>query len=894
MSQSKGPRILALTALLAAAGLSLPAIAIWVGGSHRFRGVFVGACAAVFLVLVGLVARAVQRQVAALERARSEADQERTLAHLLQEQERRAAAELAGATEALRASEAFLGSLVENLPVAIYRRDAGGRLVFGNRRYCEHWGRSWSELRGKTDIDLSGPERGRQRADDNLRVMATRQPLETVEQQTAPDGKARWIHIIKVPVTDRDNRVIGTQGMFWDVTATKRVELDRALVSAFLAHVPDNVYFKDRNSRFIAVSASMLRFFGRADPAEIVGRTDADFFSADHAGPALADEQRILRTGESILGQLEREVWPDGRVTWAITSKLPLRNEGGEIIGTFGLSKDMTEHKRAEEALEAAKEAAEAAARTKNEFIANVSHEIRTPMNGIIGMTSLLLDTKLDPLQREFAETVRQSADALLTLVNDILDFAKFEAGKLAFEALDFDLVETVEGSVDMLAERAQAKGIELACEVLPEVPPWLRGDPGRLRQVLVNLVGNAIKFTERGEVVVRVVLLSEDADGTVLRFAVTDTGIGIPPEVCGRLFEAFTQADSSTTRRYGGTGLGLAISKRIVNMMRGEIGLESEARKGSTFWFTARFDRGAGPPADPTARARAQDLVNLRVLVVDDNATNRQILRHQLSAWRMQRGSAGSGPDALKLLRAAADDGAPYDAALLDMQMPEMDGLSLARAIKDDPAIAGTRLIILTSLGHFMSPEELKAAGIDAYLVKPVKQSRLFDCLANVMGHAAEGGFSQAAIQAAPGSDLLPAARILLAEDNQVNQKVAFGLLKKLGYHAHAVADGSEVIAALDKAAYDVIFMDCQMPEMDGYEATRLIRRSERDAARAGRGHPHVHIVAMTANALAGDREKCLAAGMDDYVSKPASLTELRAALRKWDAAHAAPRSDP
>jgi two-component system, sensor histidine kinase and response regulator len=673
---------------------------------------------------------------------------------------RREARERTRVAAALESSKAFLHSIVENLPVCIFSKDANSRFTFANRRFCEDQKKSLAELVGTSDYDHYPEARAKKFEEQEKTVMETRRPFETVERRARPDGESYWLQIIKVPVIDDRGQVIGTQGMYWDVTARER----------------------------------------------------------------------------------------------------------------------------GEEALKAAKDAAESAARAKSDFLANMSHEIRTPMNAIIGMTGLLLDTKLEPLQYEFAETVRNSADNLLTIINDILDFSKIEAGKLTFETLDFDLVEVVEGTLDMLAERAQAKGIELASAIPPDVFSRLQGDPGRLRQILLNLIGNAIKFTERGEVVVRVFKESDTETDVLLRFSVIDTGIGIPPEVQSKLFHAFTQADSSTTRRYGGTGLGLAISRQLVQMMGGEIDVQSTPGKGTTFWFTARFQKQTGEPKAAPDQYR-RDLFNLRVLVVDDNATNRQILRHQIFAWKMQKGSAASGHEALKILRAAATAGTPYDLALLDMQMPEMDGLTLARAIKADPAIASTRLIILTSLGHLLSTQELKAAGIDAFLVKPVKQSRLFDCLVDVMGRSeAENIFSKSAsLPEAPAASDLPKVHALLAEDNRVNQKVALGQLQKLGCHADVAANGIEVLEAIPRIPYDVIFMDCQMPEMDGYEASRAIRSRERDPEHACPWKAPIYIIAMTANAMQGDREKCLAAGMDDYVSKPARLSELQAALDRW-----------
>jgi PAS domain S-box-containing protein len=666
-------------------------------------------------------------------------------------------------------------------------------------------------------------------------------------------------------------------------TAQLRDQLEKeALLEARHRDIIDNasdfIFTLDHEGRLTSFNPAGERMTGLARD-KALGRSFHDLLAPDDSVDPLPIFALRSENDPAITCQTRFKT-ADDRIIWVEICARAIR-QPGQSHGLLGVARDISERKQIEEELLRARDAAEANTRAKSAFLANMSHEIRTPMNGVIGMSNLLLDTRLSDEQRDFAETIRNSAESLLTVLNDILDFSKIEAGKLQFETIDFDLNETVESTLELLAARASDKGLELASYLPSELPRWIRGDPGRLRQVLINLIGNAIKFTEKGEVVIAVALERETDDDVRLHFEVTDTGPGLDAEAQSRLFQPFSQADGSTTRKFGGTGLGLAISKQIVHLMEGQIGVRSSPGHGATFWFTVRLDKQPyGGPRELPPRVTA--LSGLRALIVDDNATNRKILQHYCVSWGVRGEPVISAAAALVSLREAATSGDPFQLVLTDYQMPEMDGLMLAREIMNDAKISGSRVVLLTSWDRRFTREELTECGVIRMLVKPIRQQDLLGALLRCVriGFGTNSGGSNLPSRSnPPAEDPAPrvaptgrALRVLVAEDNIVNQRVASLQLRNLGHTVEIAANGLEVLKALETSTYDVIFMDGQMPELDGYQTTRRIRLNP---ATVG-----IRIIAMTANAMQGDRERCLEAGMDDYISKPTRPEDLQAAL--------------
>jgi two-component system, sensor histidine kinase and response regulator len=766
-------------------------------------------------------------------------------------------------------AEASYHALVDSLPLCLILKDLKGRLTFANRRYLELHNVSFDDVVGKTDHDLFPPQVADRFVRDDRKILETGKVQHDLDQIPNAAGELCWVERVQGPLRDTEGKITGIQILFWDVTRRQQAELQLAhekhLLHTLLDNIPDSIYFKDRESRFVRVSRSLINKFGLEDPNDVINKSDADIFSEEHARQARQDEIEIMNSGRPLIARIEKETWPNRENSWCSTTKMPFRDADGNVLGTFGISRDITDLVRAEEELRHARDAANAANRAKSEFVANMSHEIRTPMNGIIGMSELLADTPLLPEQREYLGMIRQSADSLLRLLNDILDFSKIEAGKMELESISFDLGDCVARTAQTLATRAAEKGLELACRVDPKIPELLVGDPGRLRQIIVNLVGNAIKFTDKGEVVVEVSTQTRTDNRTILHFFVRDSGIGIPKEKQQAIFEAFTQADASTTRRFGGTGLGLAIASQLVRLMGGSIWVESEPGQGATFHFTADFGISEEQPISKHFERSA--LSGLPVLIVDDNATNRRILEEMLKSWHLTPSVTDGGVSALSELQRAANHGKPYRLVLLDCMMPGMDGFSLAELIGGNIALNSPTMVMISSATRPGDAEKCRQLGIIRHMTKPVIKSELFNTICDALDkhqgrevpHTVETPVQRG-----------PALRVLLVEDGVVNQRVARGFLERAGHTVTVAGNGREGINALSQGTFDVVLMDLQMPVMDGLEATAVIRAREVESGE------RIPIIAMTAAAMKGDRERCLLGGMDAYVSKPIDPNEL------------------
>lgn len=809
-------------------------------------------------------------------------------------------------------------TVIQSLPQMVWTAQANGECDFLNERWLAYTGAKLEELMGSGWLSAIHP-------DDIGPIVAQRgeavrsgRVMDGEYRVRGANGEYRWFRALAVPLRDcsgavtkwfgsstdiHDQKMAAQEIMKWSQTLEQRVaerteelaNTQARLESILSAATQVSIIAVDNDFVIQVFNSGAEKMFGYS-AEEMVGKaTPAILLDPVE----LAEKRRKLPGGQtpSVSG-LAEFLTPDGyaearpwtkirkdgtrvQVQMAVT---PILNARGEKQGTLGISVDISERMAMEErlrakasALQAARQEAEAANRAKSEFLANMSHEIRTPMNGVIGMTGLLLDTDLSEEQRQFTETIRRSGESLLVLLNDLLDFSRIEAGRMDLEVIDFDLRTMMDSTVRLVAVLAEQKGLELTCHIDSALPAVMNGDPGRLRQVLLNLAGNAVKFTSSGSVCIRAEY--EPDDMTRVRFSVTDTGIGIPSERIGSLFQAFTQVDGSITRKFGGTGLGLAISKQLAALMGGTVGVESVLGQGSTFWVTAQIVKAEAVAPETAVESRGS-LAGLRVLIVDDMPTNRQLLVNLLLGWGCLFEEAEGPQEALAALRRAAGRGTPFDTAIIDYRMPQLLGDELGRLINADPVCQSTRLILMTSVTMRGQAQIAAEAGFAGFLTKPVRQDDLREALILTAvrerrpGDATRRLITQHSIR----ESRQRRGRILLAEDNRTNQLVAVSMLRKMGYWVEAVANGAEAIAALKTAPYDLVLMDCQMPELDGLTATAMIRTGVAAVPNA-----RIPIIAMTAFAMSGDRARCLAAGMDDYLAKPVSASELECALDRW-----------
>jgi PAS domain S-box-containing protein len=778
-------------------------------------------------------------------------------------------------TEVARLERAYL-MLVNNVPVGFYSVTPDGTFLVANPAL-----RAMLGYKSEKEISDGNLEVDHVRRQEHLvfkHMLEERGEVRGFETTwRRRDGSTFSVSLNATSSRDETGSIVSYEGTVEDITDRKRGQEEireaRERYRQLVENANDIIYRCDAHGNFTYVNPTVKKILGYTEE-ELVGRHFTELITDEHRELALAFYKVQFQTKTPntyfefpVLAKNGETVWMGQNVQTIVT--------GQWILGFTAVARDISERKRMEVELAKARDEALESARLKSEFLANMSHEIRTPMNGVIGMADILLGTRLSAEQKDCAVTIRRSAEALLSLVDDVLDLSKIEAGKLEIKSADFDLDELIDNITDVFAERAAAKGLKFRAVIYPDVHRHLHGDALRLRQVLLNLVGNAVKFTEAGEVSISVMRDAESDDTMDLWFLVNDTGIGIAEADQQRLFTPFTQADGSTTRRFGGTGLGLAISKQLVDMMGGRIGVTSVPGEGSTFWFTGRFNKDTRQEAV----TRQATLTGVRVLLLDSNELNRLVLRRHLNSSSVTVEEVATAEAALDALRRAHTSGTPFDAIVLEMQLAANDGISVARMIHSDPLLKDTPVVLVTAIGRRKSDIEFfKSERIDAFVMKPVRRAQLASAITAVVKRTPdEERRAAAAADHSPKAGAAEAKKqILVVEDNVVNQKVAVGQLRNLGYDADVVASGTEALETLAKQSYDLILLDCQMPDIDGYEVARTIRSAERDGKR-------VPIVAMTAHTMEGEREKCLAAGMDDYLTKPVSMQRLGGVLVRW-----------
>jgi PAS domain S-box-containing protein len=750
--------------------------------------------------------------------------------------------------------------------------DTAGNITYANNRFCQISGYAQAELIGRNHRILKSGRHDRAFFEQLWISICAGKVWHGEICNRAKNGDEYWVAATIVPFLDADGLPYEYIAIRTDITARKLAEVKLAEQLHFsrqlMDAIPIPIYYKDSTGRYLGTNRSFIATFAPPGTDSLVGKTVFDLLTPEMAQFQHDKDQELFR--EAMTQNYEvKSMRVSGTERAYVYHKASLTRSDGSVWGLIGAITDMTERHRWEEELIQARDAAEAANKAKSDFLANMSHEIRTPMNGIIGMTDLALDTRLDDEQREYLQVVKSSSESLLTVINDILDFSKIEAGKMLIERIGFDLRRTVSETLKTLTLRAHLKGLEIVCDICADVPARLVGDPGRLRQILLNLVGNAIKFTERGEIVVSVSLKSLAGNTAVVTIAVRDSGIGIPQEKQAHIFDAFAQEDSSTTRKYGGTGLGLTISNRLVELMGGGMEVESKVGVGSTFSFTLVFGID---DSEPVPVASAEVLAGRRALVVDDNAVNREVFARQLGRRGLHVETADSGKAALALLSAQATP----DVVLLDVHMPDMDGFAVAEWIKAQPQLTQLPIIVLSSGAQRGDAQRCRELGVNGYFSKPVAEDELLVALCSVLGAAANTDSSgKPLVTRHELRDGRSSLSVLLVEDNPVNQQLAIRLLEKWGHRVTLARDGQEALDMIAAGGFDLALMDMQMPVMGGIEATQRIRARESE-----RGLAHLPIIAMTANAMQGDREACLAAGMDDYIAKPIKAADLAAKL--------------